>query len=183
MERGRRGDGRGPSVAGTHPTPGCLSSDRATWEGTVRDGDAVGSVSPDPARLLAAARQFGREMEQLRLIQGMSWRQIDEAVQGQPGVSGSESTFYRMVKNPTGMPKPDYVRSFVLTLGLTEQDGNYWLERRSSSSTRRAAATRRTSRPRSRLPRASFHCLAPRNCGPLWRKIRRMVILCGGGSL
>lgn len=28
------------------------------------------------------------------------------------------------------MPKPDYVRSFVLTLGLTEQDGNYWLERR-----------------------------------------------------
>lgn len=64
----------------------------------MRDGDAVGSVSPDPARLLAAARQFGREMEQLRLIQGMSWRQIDEAVQGQPGVSGSESTFYRMVK-------------------------------------------------------------------------------------
>jgi hypothetical protein len=104
---------------------------------TIRNGGSEGEASvPGSHRADGNARQevvsgFGRALAQLRELHGSpSFARMQAAVRHIPNVAGSKNTFHRMVSNPDRIYEPEYVRGFVLALGLKENDVVIWERRR-----------------------------------------------------
>ena len=55
---------------------------------------------------------------------------MQEAVRHVHGAAGSKNTFHRMVNDPERIFEPEYVRGFVVALGLDDQEAAEWEQRR-----------------------------------------------------
>jgi hypothetical protein len=76
-------------------------------------------------------RQFARELAELRQLHGSpSFARMHEAIRHSQGAAGSKNTFHRMVTHPDRIYEPEYVRGFVLALGLDADEAAEWEQRR-----------------------------------------------------
>jgi hypothetical protein len=77
------------------------------------------------------ARRFGGELARLRELHGSpSFERMHAAIRHVAHAAGSKNTFHRMVSRPDRIYESDFVRGFVLALGLTDAEADLWEERR-----------------------------------------------------
>lgn len=75
--------------------------------------------------------QFAQDLASLRELNGSpSFARMHAAVRHLANAAGSKNTFHRMVTNPDRIYEREYVRGFVLALGLGEDAASKWEQRR-----------------------------------------------------
>lgn len=76
-------------------------------------------------------RGFAGELARLRELHGSpSFARMQAAVRHTSQTAGSKNTFHRMVSHPDRIYGPEYVRGFVLALGLDGAEADAWEQRR-----------------------------------------------------
>ena len=74
---------------------------------------------------------FAADLAKLRELQGNpSFEKMYRAIRHDTRTAGSKNTFHRMVTKPDRIYEPEFVRGFVLALGLGDKDAAIWEERR-----------------------------------------------------
>jgi hypothetical protein len=77
------------------------------------------------------ARRFAHELAQLRELRGNpSFEKMHGTIRHVAHVAGSRNTFHRMVTNADRIYEPEFVRGFVLALGLNDREADEWEQRR-----------------------------------------------------
>jgi hypothetical protein len=93
--------------------------------------DSINHPSSQADAADEAIRTFADELARLRELHGNpSFDRMHSAIRHITGVAGSKNTFHRMINKPDRIYGPEFVRGFVLALGLSEAAANEWEQRR-----------------------------------------------------
>jgi hypothetical protein len=96
---------------------GLAMSDRQQAGGTGAGDDVV--------------RSFARDLARLRELHGSpSFARMQAAIRHTVHAAGSKNTFHRMISSPDRIYEPEFVRGFVLALGLDGAEAEAWEQRR-----------------------------------------------------
>jgi hypothetical protein len=88
-------------------------------------------------------RRFASDLAELRELHGSpSFARMHDAIRHNPNAAGSKNTFHRMVSSPDRIYEAEFVRGFVLALGLSVDDTARW-ERRRMNAVRELQARRK----------------------------------------
>lgn len=94
----------------------------------------AGSTSSADESAQDAARAFAEDLARLRELHGSpSFERMHRAIRHVAGAAGSKNTFHRMVTNPGRIYGPEFVRGFVLALGLDSDAADEWERRRAQA--------------------------------------------------
>jgi hypothetical protein len=79
----------------------------------------------------AAVRSFASDLARLRELHGSpSFARMQAAIRHTGHTAGSKNTFHRMISSPDRIYEPEFVRGFVLAIGLDEAEADAWEQRR-----------------------------------------------------
>jgi hypothetical protein len=79
-------------------------------------------------------RFFANDLAKLRELHGNpSFERMHNAIRHNARAAGSKNTFHRMISNPDRIYEPEFVRGFVLALGLEDHEADVWEQRRAQA--------------------------------------------------